>query len=273
MLVKYIGNNNEIYVKGRELFESSDDGCFTAREIANLLELDVDHVLAEIEKLQETDWVVRDDEDWTSPATPDTRWIARNHSSLTSGRTYEVLGIEYGDYMIVDDYCDLTLFNTSGFEIVDGTQPEFWECKEYRDGDRYYGPPRWNKPGFMEDYNDRVKEARRQFRQDLKELYPYTWRQAETQKRSNVKKLIQLLEEIRKGFLLPYDNNGVFAGIGQAIDNLFDQQIMLLKKGDFSQIRNLRVLTTQSVLLRKMQLSEEGWDKIFRLISSVYWDK
>ena len=270
MLVKYIGNNNKIHMEGRKFFESRDDGCFSAREISTILGMDVNLVLSEIEKLQETDWVVRDGVDWTPPVTPDTRWIAVSHPSLTLGQTYEVLGIKYGSYRIVDDYCDPVLFDASGFELVDCTEPEFWECEEDEDGDRYSGPPQWNKPSFMEDYHDGVEEARRQFHQDLKDLYPYTWRQAEKQKRDNIKELIHFLKEIKEGFMLPYDDDGAaaFVGLGQAIDGLFDHQIMLLEKSDFSQIRNLRILATQCVLLREMQLSKD-WDRIFQLISSV----
>lgn len=120
--------------------------------------------------------------DWTPPVTPDTLWIAVSHPSLSLGQTYVVLAIDYGAYRIVDDHCDPVLFDPSGFEIVDCTEPEIWECEEDKDGDRHCGPHQWNRPGFMEDYHDGVEEVRREFHQDLKDLFPYTWRKVENRK-------------------------------------------------------------------------------------------
>jgi hypothetical protein len=274
MLVKFISNNSKIYVEAQKIAETADDGFFSARDISRKLDIDVDRILGELKKLEETNYVLRvlrEGDEWTPPIAPETRWARLRLSFLTLGKVYEVIGIENDAYHIVGDFCEPVLFNSSGFQIVDATEPEIWEWEEDEDGSRCCCIPQWNKPGFWEDYDDGVEEARKQFNQDLKEHYPYTWHQMKDQKRDNIRELIHLLEEVKEGFLSRYDDDGAaaFVGIGQAIDSIYDRHIELLKNGDLSQIKDLRILTTQFMLLRTMSLSK-GWDNIFDLIESNY---
>jgi hypothetical protein len=90
---------------------------------------------------------------------------------LTIGQTYEVIGIEGDDDRIVDDTGDPVLFNPDCFEIVDPTEPSFWQIKIGADGERYAYPLEWGNSGFFEDDHDRVEEVRRQFWADHRRLY------------------------------------------------------------------------------------------------------
>ncbi len=85
--------------------------------------------------------------------------------SLTLGQTYEVIGIEGDDYRIINDTGDPVLFDPTCFDVMDGSEPAFWESV-VEDGVRYAYPPQWNRPGFFEDYHDNKAEIRRQFWED-----------------------------------------------------------------------------------------------------------
>jgi hypothetical protein len=83
--------------------------------------------------------------------------------SLTTGREYDVLGIEADDYRILNDTEEPCLYEPEHFTIVDSSEPTFWICDRGEDGERYAYPREWNTPGFFEDYFDRVEAARKQF--------------------------------------------------------------------------------------------------------------
>ena len=73
--------------------------------------------------------------------------------------------------IIVDDTGDPVLFSPSCFEIVDTTEPVFWEQSFGDDGERYAYPPDWDKPGFFEDFHDGVDEVRKRFWEDHRKYY------------------------------------------------------------------------------------------------------
>ncbi len=111
--------------------------------------------------------------------------------SLTSGRVYQVLGIEADHFRLLSDDLraeDVTpprlrrpdlrseeekrtrpypyrnapqpvLYDPALFEMVDSTEPDFWVCKFGTDRERYCGPKEWMRIGFFEDYHNRLPEA------------------------------------------------------------------------------------------------------------------
>jgi hypothetical protein len=90
-----------------------------------------------------------------------------------------VLGIEAGDYRILDDGTPPhepapVLFEPDCFDITDATEPDFWVCEIGEDGERYCYPPEWRHTGFFEDYHDGATEALRVFWSGLKHYYPWT---------------------------------------------------------------------------------------------------
>lgn len=82
--------------------------------------------------------------------------------TLTLGQTYEVIGIECDDYRIIDNKHEPILFDPTCFDVVDNSEPTFWESFT-EDGVRYAYPTEWMRPGFFEDYFDYNEEVRRDF--------------------------------------------------------------------------------------------------------------
>jgi len=80
--------------------------------------------------------------------------------SVTPGETYEVLGIEAGDYRLIDDFGDPVLIDASACEVVDPARPADWVAS-IEDGVEYAYPPEFNEPGFWERYHEQEAEARR----------------------------------------------------------------------------------------------------------------
>jgi hypothetical protein len=90
--------------------------------------------------------------------------------NLTPNKLYHVFSIEYEDYRIVSDRGGPVLFPKFLFDVVDPHIPEDWVVEADRDEDDvvYFGPAEFAKPGFYEDWHDRVKSARDQFAQYIK---------------------------------------------------------------------------------------------------------
>lgn len=92
------------------------------------------------------------------------RCLTKNHDgrilSVTPGEIYEVLGIEAGDYRLIDDFGDPVLFEAEAFEVVDDARPVDW-VSSVEDGVEYAYPPEFNAVGFWEEYHEQKPEARR----------------------------------------------------------------------------------------------------------------
>jgi len=82
--------------------------------------------------------------------------------SLTIGAEYAVLGIEAGDYRILDDSGRPYLFPADLFDVIDADRPSDWIVEQH-DGVEYAYPPELNRPGFFEDLHDRDPDATRAF--------------------------------------------------------------------------------------------------------------
>src|SRR4051794_20555949 len=76
-------------------------------------------------------------------------------------REYMVLGIEAGDYRLLDDDVEPVLFDPACFEVIDPMEPAFWVSEFGEEGERYAYPPGWGVPGFFEGWHDRVEVVRR----------------------------------------------------------------------------------------------------------------
>jgi hypothetical protein len=74
--------------------------------------------------------------------------------ALTPGQQYSVIGIEAGDYRLLNDAGRPYLYPTSAFEIVDPRQPASWITETGEDGEHYAYPRELNAPGFFEDFFD-----------------------------------------------------------------------------------------------------------------------
>lgn len=100
--------------------------------------------------------------------------------NLSVGYDYEVLSIEANDYRLIPDKykefggLDPFLYDSECFEVVESTEPTFWEC-EVDDEVRYCYPKEWYHPGFFEDYFDGNRAVQMQFWNDIARLYPVTW--------------------------------------------------------------------------------------------------
>lgn len=180
MWVEYVGNDSPVNAAVRSLSEATGEDCASAAEVAAALRLEESVVLDELARLELSDWVTRDDDDWSVPATPQTRWIPRDHCNLTVGKRYEVLGIEADDYRILNDRNDPVLHHPSGFRVMTAAEPAFWKSSLGSEMERYAYPEAWLLRGFFGKYHDGVREAREQFWDDLRTLYPETWKERST---------------------------------------------------------------------------------------------
>lgn len=92
--------------------------------------------------------------------------VTRNQSddgralSVTTGETYEVLGIECGDFRLIDDLGAPVLIDAAACEVVDKARPGDW-VTTIEDGDEYAYPPEFSTPGFWERYHEHEPEALR----------------------------------------------------------------------------------------------------------------
>lgn len=180
MWVEAVSNESPILATARTLCRVTSDGCVSAAEVATKLRQPSDEILRALEGLVEVDWVARFDEDWTVAPTTETRWVLRQHPSLTLGKRYEVLEITGDYYRVLDNSDDPVLFHNSCFRVVDSSEPTFWERSVDEDGDRWFGPALWSRPCYFEEYHDGKQSIRDAFWNELRELYPSTWEQRRT---------------------------------------------------------------------------------------------
>jgi hypothetical protein len=85
---------------------------------------------------------------------------------LTVGGVYEVIGIEAGQYRILDDSGRPYLFAPQMFCVIDATRPTHWVTQS-EDGVEYSYAPELSAPGFFEDYFDHNPDAKRVFHRYL----------------------------------------------------------------------------------------------------------
>ena len=85
------------------------------------------------------------------------------YRDLTPGLPYVVIGIEAGDYRILNDAGRPHLYAARPFDIVDSREPKDWVVDFGDDGERYAYPPPLNNAGFFEDFFENQPEAVKTF--------------------------------------------------------------------------------------------------------------
>jgi len=85
------------------------------------------------------------------------------YPDLTPRQAYVVIGIEGGDYRILNDVGRPYLYPRGLFAILDAREPGDWISEYGDDGERYAYPGPLNAPGFFEDFFDGKSEALRTF--------------------------------------------------------------------------------------------------------------
>ncbi|MDQ3332121.1 MAG: hypothetical protein M3552_15960 [Planctomycetota bacterium] len=95
--------------------------------------------------------------------------------SLTVGSEYEVIGISYNSFRLINDKGEPILYEMQCFDVTDPVESPFWvSIVEHDDEEevRYANPPGWGVPGFYEDWHDGVEIIRRVFDAQLAAWYP-----------------------------------------------------------------------------------------------------
>lgn len=76
------------------------------------------------------------------------------NADLTAGQRYVVIGIEAGDYRLLDDRGKPYLYPRRLFRVVESSVPRDWIVTHGDDGEEYAYPRPLGVPGFFEDYFD-----------------------------------------------------------------------------------------------------------------------
>lgn len=97
-----------------------------------------------------------------------TEALGAEFPDLIIGKDYTVLGIEYDDYRIVNEYGRPYLYPPGLFTIVDASHPEWIE--NWDDGYRTAYPEELNGVGFFEDLLEGDPQARAVFEEYLKRV-------------------------------------------------------------------------------------------------------
>lgn len=89
------------------------------------------------------------------------------YPDLAPHHDYVVIGIEAGDFRILNDRGLPYLYPARLFEIVDAREPKDWIKARGEDNELYAYPLALNRTGFFEDFFDQKKEAVATFWQAL----------------------------------------------------------------------------------------------------------
>ncbi len=85
------------------------------------------------------------------------------YRDLTPGQPYVVIGIEGGEFRILNDAGRPYLYSPGLFKVLDPREPEDWINEYGDDGERYAYPTPLNDSGFFEDFFDDKPKAVRTF--------------------------------------------------------------------------------------------------------------
>ncbi len=81
------------------------------------------------------------------------------YPDLSPGQHYLVIGIEAGDFRILNDAGKPFLYPRRLFNVIDPTEPSDWIHERGDDGEMYAYPPVLNRTGFFEDFFDHKPAA------------------------------------------------------------------------------------------------------------------
>lgn len=88
-----------------------------------------------------------------------------DHSGLTPGRVYPVIGIEADHYRLLDDCEGAYLYPKYLFVVIDSSIPDSWVRTDY-DSEQYsIDPPELSEQFFWEEFHDKNSAAIAKFRQ------------------------------------------------------------------------------------------------------------
>jgi hypothetical protein len=91
------------------------------------------------------------------------RRVNAKYRDLTYGQPYVVIGIEGGDFRILNDAGRPYLYPPGLFKVLDDRKPGDWVTERGDDGEQYAYPAPLNVPGFFEDFFDHKPKAVRMF--------------------------------------------------------------------------------------------------------------
>jgi len=86
-----------------------------------------------------------------------------DNQGLEPNKEYEVIGMSYDYYRVLDDYGEPILYPKYLFDVTDSAVPKTWTRKDYAEDEYYLDPPELSELGFYEDYFDGKSEARATF--------------------------------------------------------------------------------------------------------------
>ncbi len=89
--------------------------------------------------------------------------LNERYRDLTPGQAYVVIGIEGGEFRILNDAARPYLYSPRLFKVLDARQPHDWVAEIGDHGERYAYPPPLYSPGFFEDFLDDEPKAVRTF--------------------------------------------------------------------------------------------------------------
>jgi len=96
------------------------------------------------------------------------------YPDLTPGQHYVVIGIEAGDFRLLNDHGRPYLYPSSLFKMVDLHEPSDWVTEYGEDGERYAYPSVLNRCGFFEDFFDGKEEVVATFWREVNQRLAFT---------------------------------------------------------------------------------------------------
>jgi hypothetical protein len=80
------------------------------------------------------------------------------YPDLSATQAYFVIGIEAGDYRILNDSGKPYLYPADLFDVLDTRRPQDWVTEFGAEGEEYAYPRSLSQPGFFEDFFDHKPE-------------------------------------------------------------------------------------------------------------------
>ncbi len=84
---------------------------------------------------------------------------SRRYRDLSGRQRYVVIGIEAGDYRILNDHGRPFLYPSRLFRVIERRRPESWVVERGDEGEVYAYPPPLRPAGFFEDFFDGKRAA------------------------------------------------------------------------------------------------------------------
>ena len=89
------------------------------------------------------------------------------NKNIKPNATYDVIGIDYDCFRIVNEVREPILYPKFLFEVIDSSIPDSWTRVQISPDEYYINPQELSEPGFYEDLFDGVPEAKAVFEKFL----------------------------------------------------------------------------------------------------------